>query len=128
MLKVNSRKLENVRVLSLEGRLVNGEAAVLRDAVHSHFNEDSQPRTGVVVLDFARVSAVDAGGLGLLLELRSAAQAKGLRLRVINASRLVGRIFAITRLDSVFEVSSEVETYATPSAARPARITLRACA
>jgi anti-anti-sigma factor len=127
MLKVNARKLENVRVLSLAGRLVNGEVTTLREAVQSHFNCDSQP--GAVVLDFAGVSAVDARGLGVLLELRSEAQARGLRLRVINASRLVTRVFEITHLDSVFEVGVALETYSSVSVTTPARVMpLRACA
>lgn len=129
MLKVNARKLENVSVLSLEGRLVNGEAATLREVVQSHFNVHTEPRTGSIILDFARVSAVDARGLGLLLELRSEAQSQAIRLRVINASRLVSRIFEITHLDSVFEVGVAPETYPAISVTRPAQARpLRACA
>jgi anti-anti-sigma factor len=129
MLKVNERKLENVSVLSLEGRIVNGEAAALRENVQSHFNVPSQPRGGSIILDFARVSVVDARGLGLLLELRSEAQSQGIRVRVINASRRVSRIFEITRLDSVFEVGAGQETYPAISAAHPAQARpLRACA
>ncbi len=106
-MKVTARNLGNVSVLSLEGRIVHGETEMVRQAIQSRL-ADSQAHMSSLVLDFASVSAVDAGGLGLLLELRREAQAKGIRLRVTNASRLVSRVFEITRLDSVFEVSAEL--------------------
>lgn len=102
MLKVHTRKLGSVAVLCLQGRIVNGEAATLRDAVNS------QSRVSAIAIDLSRVSAVDASGLGLLLQLRREMQSRGVRLKLMNASKFVRRIFEITRLDSVFEVTSEV--------------------
>lgn len=126
-MKVTVRNLGNVSVLSLDGRIVHGETDVVREAIQSRLAE-SQTHTNSMVLDFARVSAVDAGGLGLLLELRREAQARGIRLRVTNASRLVSRVFEITRLDSVFEVSERVD-HPPLTLGRGAHVTpLRACA
>ena len=56
MLRVQTRNLGNVTVLCLQGRIVNGEKASLRQAM------DSQLRTSVVVLDLGRVTAIDASG------------------------------------------------------------------
>src|ERR1041385_7940681 len=111
MLKIQTRNLGNVAVLSLQGRIVNGETASLRDAVRA------QSTGGAVVLDMAGVSMIDASGLGLLLQIRNEFEARGVRLRVMNASRFVRRIFEITRLDSVFEVTSGVD--AIPTSSRP---------
>lgn len=116
MLKIQTRNLGNVAVLSLQGRIVNGETASLRDAVRA------QSTDGAVVLDMAGVSMIDASGLGLLLQMRDEFQARGVRLRVMNASRFVRRIFEITRLDSVFEVTSEVDAIPALSRPRPARV------
>ena len=116
MLKIQTRNLGNVAVLSLQGRIVNGETASLRDAVRA------QSTDGAVVLDMAGVSMIDASGLGLLLQMRDEFQARGVRLRVTNASRFVRRIFEITRLDSVFEVTSEVDAIPALSRPRPARV------
>ena len=90
-------------MLALEGRIVTGEIATLRNAVQS------QPEVSSLVLDLARVSAIDARGLGLMLELRDETQSRGIRFKVINATRLVRRVFEITRLDSVFEFAPVVE-------------------
>lgn len=111
MLKVKSRQLGNVAVLALEGRIVTGETATLSEAVRLQSDANS------LVLDLARVTTVDARGLGLLLELRDNVQANGVRFKVINATNLVRRVFEITRLDSVFEFSPAVEY--TPSVSRP---------
>jgi anti-anti-sigma factor len=103
MLKVHTRNLGNVAVVGLQGRIVNGETTSLREAVHA------QSQVGAVVLDLARVTAVDASGLGLMLELRRHAEAKGVRFKLMNVSPLVSRVFEVTRLDSVFEVVPRVE-------------------
>jgi len=89
----------------MQGQIINGETEILRQAVRSQ----SDVRT--VVLDLAQVSTVDAGGLGAMLELRAQVQAKGIGFKLMNVSRLVSRVLAITRLDSVFEITSGVEFF-----------------
>ena len=112
MLKVHTRNLGTVTVLCLQGRIVNGEKASLRQAM------DSQLRTSVVVLDLGRVSAIDASGLGLMLELRQQAESRGMRFKLMNVTKLVSRVLEITRLDSVFEITSGVELWPAISRAR----------
>jgi len=116
MLKIQTRNLGNIAVLSLQGRIVNGETASLREAVRA------QSTAAAIVLDLAGVSAIDASGLGLLLQVRNEFQARGVRLRVMNANGLVRRVFEITRLDSVFEVTAGVEAIPTLSRPKPARV------
>src|SRR5215831_4546590 len=123
MLKVHARNLGDVAFLCLRGRIVKGEMATLRDAV------TSQSHVGTVVLDLARVSTVDARGLGLMLELREQVRSKGMNFKLMNVGKLVGRVLEITRLDSVFEVTSGVEFFSAVSPRRPApALQLRPCA
>jgi len=105
MLKVHSRNLGNVAFLCMQGQIVNGETDVLRNAVRS------QSDVSTVVLDLARVSTVDARGLGVMLELREQVQAKGIGFKLMNVSKLVGSVLEVTRLDSVFEITSGVEFF-----------------
>jgi anti-sigma B factor antagonist len=109
MLKIHTRNLGDVAVLSVQGRIVNGETTSLREAVGSEVAARPQTRGRAIVLDLARVSALDASGLGLMLAPRELAERKGIRLRLANASSFVRRIFEVTRLDSVFEVSSAID-------------------
>jgi len=90
MLRVNARNFGNIAVLGLQGRIVKGETATLRNAV------DSQSEVSTVILDLARVTTVDAGGLGVMLELRAQAESKRIGFKLMNASKLVSRVLEIT--------------------------------
>jgi len=118
MLKVPARNLGNVAFLCVQGQLVNGETEILRNAVHLQAEARSDVRT--VVLDLALVSTVDAGGLGVMLELRTLVQSKGIGFKLMNVSKLVGKVLEVTRLDTVFEVTSGVEFFPAISQRRPA--------
>lgn len=105
MLKVNAKNLGTAIVLCLQGQIVNGETEILRNAV------DSLCETGAVILDMARVTTVDAHGLGVMLQLRQQTQEKGTRFELMNVSKPLSRVFEITRLDSVFQITSRVEFF-----------------
>ena len=103
MLKAQAHKFGDVVIVCLQGKIVVGEITTLISVVLA------QPRVRTVVLDLSRVTTIDAGGLGVLLELRERMQSRGIALRVMNASKLVQQVLEITRLTSVFEISSEVK-------------------
>jgi anti-anti-sigma factor len=131
MLKVHARNSGNVAFLCMQGQIVTGETEALRNAVrfHSDVQSDAQSDVRTVVLDLAQVSTVDADGLGVMLELRTLVQSKGIGFKLMNVSKLVGRVLEVTRLDSVFEVTSEVEFFPTVSRRRPASaMRLASCA
>jgi anti-anti-sigma factor len=103
MLKIHVRNLGSVAVLGLQGRMVRGEVEALRKAV------EAQSKAVVVIMDLARVTAIDAGALGLMLQMRQQAEARGMRLELMNVNRWVRQVLAVTRLDSVFRIASSVE-------------------
>ena len=113
MLKIQAKNLGTVAILCLQGRIVTGETEALREVVYS------QSGVRTVVLDFARVSTVDAGGLGVMLELREQTQAKGIDFKLMNVTKLVSWVLEITRLNTVFEVTSEAEVLSAVSLGRP---------
>jgi anti-anti-sigma factor len=101
MLNVHVEKLGDVDVLHVQGRIVYGVATrTLREAVFARAGASA------VVLDLAEVVLIDASGLGALLELREWTQSNGIEFRLMNVRKLVQRVFEITRLDTVFEISS----------------------
>jgi anti-anti-sigma factor len=116
MLKIHARNLGNVAFLCMQGQIVNGETETLRNAVRSQLD------VGTVVLDLAQVSTVDARGLGVMLELREQVQANGIGFKLMNVSKLVSKVLEVTRLDSVFEVTSAVEFFPAVSRRRPASV------
>jgi anti-anti-sigma factor len=120
MLKIRTRNSGRVAFLCMQGQIVNGETEALRRALRCL--SDAQSDVSTVVLDLAQVSTVDARGLGVMLELREQVQAKGIGFKLMNVSKLVGRVLELTHLDSVFEVTSGVEFFAAVSRRRPASV------
>jgi anti-anti-sigma factor len=99
MLKIHIAKSGNVALLCVEGRIIRGETDALRNAVLAHAD------ISVLVLDLAQVHTIDAGGLGVMLELREETESKGIEFRLEHVTQLVRRILEITKLDSVFNIS-----------------------
>ena len=118
MLKVQTRNSGNVAVLCVQGRIVRGETEVLRNAVLAQRN------VSVVLLDLARVRTIDAGGLGVLLELRQHTESRGIEFRLKNVTKLVRQVLEITRLDEVFRIRTAVAAITR----RPAVFATSACA
>ena len=114
MLKVQPRNSGTAVIFYLQGQIVNGETDVLRNAVAF------QPNVGAVILDLAGVNIIDAGGLGAILELREQANSKGIRFELMNLNKWVRYVLELSRLDSVFDVKTEVECLPTVSRNRRA--------
>lgn len=123
MLKVQVKILETVSILSLQGQIVTGETQILRNAVQS------LSETSAVILDLARVTTVDAHGLGVMLELRESTLAKGICFELMNVGKPLSRVLEMTRLYSVFQITSGVEFFLAASRQRRAPVTaLKSCA
>ena len=111
MLRVKAEELGAVTILHFEGRIVNGIATtILRESVLNRAGAKT------LILDFALVDLIDAGGLGALLELREWTQLTGIELKLMNVIRRVCQVFEITRLDSVFYIMSEDMVLSAPTA------------
>ena len=121
MLKVYSRNLGDAAILLLQGRLISGETGSLREAVRSQSN------VSAIVLDLSRVTAIDARGLGVMLELQRQAALDGIRFKLMNVNKFTSRVLEITRLDSVFEIIPKAET-AMPFRTANTRTPIAACA
>jgi anti-anti-sigma factor len=103
MLKIHAKKLNAIQVLCLEGRIVSGETEMLRNIVQLASGD-----TREIILDLSEVSIVDAHGLGVLLQLREQTLARGIQFELRNVSGSLYRLFEITRLNTVFDINSDV--------------------
>jgi anti-anti-sigma factor len=123
MLKVQAKKLGAVAVLSLQGQIVTGETEILCNSVQC------LSEVNAVILDLTRVTTVDAGGLGVMLALREEAESRGARFELMNLTKQIRRVFEITRLDSVFHITSGIEFFPAVARSRRAPVTsLASCA
>lgn len=122
MLGVTISTHGNVVTLCLRGKIVIGKTGTLRKVV------EAQTKSCVIMLDLARVIAIDAHGLGVLLELRQHAESTGIEFRLMNVTKLVGRVLEITRLNSVFNIVAEAEVLPAPANQFSSLRRLSACA
>ena len=98
MLRIDIHATTQTAVLLCTGRIVLGlEVEALRCMAESR-------KEPCLVLDLSDVHAMDAAGLGLLVELHCRAQRRNQGLRVVNPSRCVRTLVALTNLHSVLEV------------------------
>jgi anti-anti-sigma factor len=84
MLNVHIENIGEIAVLECEGRLVRSDAAFeLRKAVYL------QSDARIVVLDLSEVTAIESGGLGMLVFLQRWAQDHGVRFKLFNPRQSV---------------------------------------
>ena len=86
MPKLTIHKLGEAIVFRCTGRIGFGECHILRHAVFSH------PHIAIAVLDMAEVTAIDASGLGLLVELRNWASTNRIQLKLLNLTPRVANV------------------------------------
>lgn len=98
MLSIRQRNLGDAVILHCCGTLTAGNDAELRVG----FAEgNSAPLT---VLDMENVTAMDAAGIGALVDVRQGVMRAGGRLKLLNVPSRVASLLQLTGLGSVFEV------------------------
>lgn len=84
MLSLHIESIGDMAVIECEGRIVQSDAAFkLREAVH--LQRDAR----IIVLDLSEVSAIEGGGLGMLIFLQRWAQDHDIRLKLFNPRQSV---------------------------------------
>jgi anti-sigma B factor antagonist len=99
-LKMETRGVDGVTVVSCVGRIVFGdEANVLRDTLKNLLTSSKQ-----LVLNLAGVTYIDSGGLGTMVGVYSSARASGADIKLTGLGQRLRDVLAITKLATVFEV------------------------
>ena len=102
-LKITSREVDGVAVLTLDGRIVLGEETVaLREKVKGLLAAGKKK----LVLDVKNVTMIDSSGLGALVAAYTSAKSGGASLRLCNLGSRFNELLQITKLYTVFEVSN----------------------
>lgn len=103
-LKLNSRKVDTVRVIKVTGRLDPGDGDdKLSDLVQS-FTEEGE---NDFLLDLRSVTYISSTGVGSLIKCyRSLLKKKG-KVKLLSPSQSVRNILAVSKLDGVFEIFSD---------------------
>ena len=99
-LKIASRTVDGILVLTCSGRIVFGEeSSLLRDTVKKAVPENKR-----IVLNLGEVNYIDSGGLGTLVALHTTAHNDGGTIKLANLTKRVGDLLQVTKLLTVFDV------------------------
>jgi anti-anti-sigma regulatory factor len=104
MLSLHSERVEDVAVVECNGRIVRSDSAfALRDMVMS------QKDARIILLDLSGVSAVEGGGLGMLMFLERWAYDHDIRFKLFNPKRSVRERLELANSIPEFEIATPDE-------------------
>lgn len=99
-MKIVERQVGDVSILDPHGKILIGEGdAVLREAV-TRLVDGGKTK---IVLNLADVPYVDSAGLGEIVHCYITVSKKGGRLKLLNLTKKLQDLLAITKLLTVFE-------------------------
>jgi len=103
---IEQRVLGGVTVLDLKGKLVLGDGdGLLRDKVHSLMFQGLKE----IVLNLGGLSYMDSAGLGELISAHSTATRNGGHIKIVNLTKRVTDLLAITKVLTVFDMFDSEE-------------------
>lgn len=102
-IKMTNSEVEDVSVVTLEGRIVLGEESnSFRERLKSLLAEGKKK----IVLNMTNVKYIDSSGLGILVAVHVSAKKQGASVRLCNLGEKFHEIMQITKLLTVFDVYS----------------------
>jgi anti-sigma B factor antagonist len=105
-MKIVEREVGNVTILDIKGKILIGEGDdALRDAV-TRVVKSGKTR---IALNLAEVPYVDSAGLGEIVRCYTTVSREGGKLKLINLTKKIQDLLAITKLLTVFETYENEE-------------------
>ena len=106
-MKVKSRLIDDVAVISLDGKLMGGPPAsdVIRSEVYKLLDD------GILkfVFDLEKVTRMNSSGLGILISSLSSVKSKGGNLKLAALNEDMNSILVMTKLNTIFEILATAE-------------------
>ena len=97
----------HVTILTLDGDLVIGESETLFKKTVIRLLEEGKVN---LLVDLRRVNFLDSSGLGALVRALTNSQKEGGQTKLLGAGPQVRKLLEMTKLDSVFENFTDMET------------------
>jgi anti-sigma B factor antagonist len=100
-MKIEMRTIGDVRILDCSGRITLGEGTMsIRTMVRDVLQSGGQK----IVLNLAGVSYIDSAGVGELISSYTTVVNRGGQLKLMNLTKRLKEVLAITKLLTVFDV------------------------
>ena len=104
-LSVSVRKVNEFVIFELSGRWSALEPPLRKQITHL-----TNACQGVLLIDLAKVSFMDASGLGDLIMMRNLLRQKGWHLILVRPTDRIRKLLEITKLTQAFEIFSDQPT------------------
>ena len=107
---IKERVVESVSILDLSGKIVLGEGDVqIKERIRDLLSDGQRK----ILLNLGDVSYIDSAGLGSLISSYATTKREGGQLKLVNLTKRVQDLLAITKLITVFDTfESEKEAVA----------------
>jgi len=103
-LKANSRQVDGVNIVDLNGRITLGEGSViLRDTVRDLISKGRKH----ILLNLGDVTYIDSSGIGELVSAFTSVRNQGGELKLLKLTKNVHDLLQITKLYTVFDVRDD---------------------
>jgi anti-sigma B factor antagonist len=103
-MKFQTRQVDGVTVLDLNGRITLGEGSVvLRDAVRDVLKKGSNQ----ILLNLGNVDYIDSSGIGELVSAYTTVKSAGGELKLLHLTKKVHDLLQITKLYTVFDIKDD---------------------
>ena len=100
-MNVNIRTVGDVRIVDLNGKITLGEeTGTLRTTVRNLVNDGNKK----IMLNLADVNYIDSSGVGELVSTYTTVTNAGGRLKLLQLTKKIQQLLAITKLLTVFDV------------------------
>ena len=100
-LTATTRRVENVNIVDLSGRITIGEGTVILKETVRTLLQKGEPK---ILLNLGDITYIDSSGIGELVSSFTTAGKQGGKLKLLNLTKKVHDLLSITKLLTVFEV------------------------
>jgi len=105
-MELKSREDGDITILTVSGDLVIGEPETTFKKTVTQLLEEGRVN---LLVDLSNVGFLDSSGLGALVRALTQSQKEGGQTKLLNAGPQVRKLLQMTKLDSVFELHSDLE-------------------
>ena len=103
-MKIETRTVGDVKILDCSGRITLGEGTmIIRNTVRELLGSENKK----IILNLAEVNYIDSSGIGELVSTYTTVTNSGGQLKLLNLTKKIQELMAITKLLTVFQVYSE---------------------
>ncbi len=100
-MKIATRTVGEVKVLDCSGKITLGEGTM---AIRTTVNELVNSGAMKIVLNLGDVNYIDSSGIGELVSTYTTVSNRGGKLKLLNLTKKIQELLAITKLLTVFDV------------------------